>query len=202
MKHIFHLLKSVLGVFLQSMVDLYAHLPFLKHQEQFHFLVTYVLPQKSFLDKSAFENCHAGYQTVGTAVNNLNLYSVGTHFNFISYPDIVACYEFHLLHDNSGTLHNTNNPLVCEIFGFHSNVHKDSGFLGCGILCQLVSGFCCFEGIMCLPNNLSASTHCEFQQHRFTTGYFQILAWSPSHVTSHNSAACSPIFSVQTKLET
>jgi len=24
------------------------------------------------------ENCHAGYETVGIAVNNLNLYSVGT----------------------------------------------------------------------------------------------------------------------------
>jgi len=97
------------------------------------------------------ENGHAGYQTVAIAVNNLNLYSEGTQFKFISYPDKVSCYEFHLLHDDSGTtLHNTNNPLLCEIFYFHSNVPKDSGFLDYGILCHSVSGPCCFEGTMCL----------------------------------------------------
>jgi hypothetical protein len=72
-------------------------------------------------------------------------------FKFISYPDKVSHYEFHLLHGNSGTtLCNTNNPLLCEIFGFHSNVTKDSGFLYYGILCHSVSGSCCFEGTMCL----------------------------------------------------
>jgi len=104
-----------------------------------------------FLHKFAVENCHARYQTVGTAVNNLNLYSVGTQFKFISHPDKVSHYEFHLLHDNSGTtLHNTNNTLLCEIFGFYSNVPKDSGFLDCGILCHSVSGSRRFEEIMCL----------------------------------------------------
>jgi len=104
------------------------------------------------------ENCHAGYQTVGIAVNNLNLYSVSTQFKFISYPDKVSRYEFHLLHDNSGTtLRNTNNPLLCEIFGFHSNVPKDSGFLDCGILCHSVSGSCCLEGIICLHLRGSSS---------------------------------------------
>jgi len=49
-------------------------------------------------------------------------------------------------------------------------------------------------------NSLSPSTQRESQQQSVTTGHFQILAWSPSHITSNTSAACSPIFSVQTKL--
>lgn len=139
-------------------MELYAHLPFLKHHEQPHFLLTYILSQKGFLDKSAVENCHAGYQTAGITVNTLNLYSVGTQFKFISYPDKISCYEFHLLHDNSGTtLRNTNNPLLCEIFGFHSHVPEDSRLLGCGILHHWVSGSCCFEGIMCLHLQGSSS---------------------------------------------
>jgi len=54
------------------------------------------------------ENCHAGYQTVGITVKNLNLYSVGTQFKFVTYHDKISHYELHLIHDNIGTtLHNT-----------------------------------------------------------------------------------------------
>lgn len=78
------------------------------------------------------ENCHAGYQTVGIAVNALNLYSLG------SYPEKVSPYEFHLLHENGATtLHITNDPLMCENFGFLSGVPKESGLLACGIQVSL-----------------------------------------------------------------
>ena len=127
-----------------------AHLPFLKYQEQFHFLVTYIHTFTEMFFRQIFSgklSCRIPNSCI--AVNNLKLYSVDTQFKFITYPDKDSRYEFHLRHDNSGTtLCNTNNPLLCEIFGFQM-------FLKIQVFwtvefCHSVCGSCYFEGIMCL----------------------------------------------------